>query len=69
MTVNKALAHTEIDSEAKFQSIWSNGLEVIAIYAYLVNHTGEPSRGRAFYGPRKSKYLNLGRNKKSLTPE
>ena len=44
MTVNKALAHTEIGSETKFHSIWSNGSEVMTIYAYLVNHTCERSR-------------------------
>ena len=44
MTVNKAQAHTEKGSETKFHSIWSNGLEVKTIYAYLVNHAFERSR-------------------------
>ena len=41
---NKALAHTEIGSETKFHSIWTNGVEVTAVYVYLVNHTCERSR-------------------------
>ena len=43
-TENNALAHTEIGSETKFHSISTNGVEVTALYVYLVNHTCERSR-------------------------